>query len=223
MLIINPMQLGGDVLQESEVIKLFRCKAEQVSAKVRDVSNFDEAIAYTVDICRQKEACALLPSGCEFELSGKARELCHDKPVKIIAATDLSKPHQEMLETHCDEAGIRMITNGLRDHLGGVDIGLTWAQCGIAETGTLVIDSTHEDLRLATMVSEIHIAMLPVAEIYESAADYQDQLQAKMKNDSNYLAMITGPSRTADIERVLALGVHGPLELHILLIKECHA
>jgi L-lactate dehydrogenase complex protein LldG len=223
MLIENPMLLGGDVLQESEVVKLFRYKAEQVSAMVRDVNNFEEAIVYAMDICRQKQACTLLPSGCEFELSGKARDLCHDKPAKIIAATDLSQPHLEVLATHCDESGIRIITNGLRDYLGGVDIGLTWAQCGIAETGTLVIDSTNEDLRLATMVSEIHIAMLPVAEIYESAADYQDQLQAKMKNDSNYLAMITGASRTADIERVLTLGVHGPLELHIVLIKECHA
>ena len=211
------------MLQPSEAIKLFRYKAEQVSAIVRDVNNFEDAIAYTVDICRQKEACTLLPSGCELDLSNKARDLCNDKPAKIIAATDLSQPHMEMLASHCDDAGIRIVTSGLRDHLGGVDIGLTWAQCGIAETGTLVIDSTNEDLRLATMVSEIHIALLPVTEIYESAADYHDQLQAKMKNDSNYLAMITGASRTADIERVLALGVHGPLELHIVLIKECHA
>lgn len=178
---------------------------------------------YAVDICREKEACALLPSGCVFDLSDKARDLCDGKPAKIIAATDLSKPHGEMLVSHCDKAGIRVITSGLREYLGGVDIGLTWAQCGIAETGTLVIDSTNEDLRLATMVSEIHIALLPATEIFESAADYHDQLQAKMKNNSNYLAMITGASRTADIERVLALGVHGPLELHIVLIKECHA
>lgn len=223
MLINDPMQLGGNVLQPSEVIKLFRYKAEQVSAIVQDVNNFEDAVAYAVDVCRRKEACTLLPSGCEFDLSDKAQELCHDKPAKIIAATDLCKPHRELLASHCDGSGIRIITKGLRDHLGGVDIGLTWAQCGIAETGTLVIDSTNEDLRLATMVSEIHIAMLPATEIYESATDYHDQLQAKMKNDSNYLAMITGASRTADIERVLALGVHGPLELHIVLIKECHA
>jgi L-lactate dehydrogenase complex protein LldG len=211
------------VLQNSEVIKLFRYKAEQVSAIVQDVHHFEEAIAYAVDICRKKEACTLLPSGCEFDLSDKAEDLCQGKPAKIIAATDLNKPHQEILASHCEKSGIQVITNGLRKHLGGVDIGLTWAQCGIAETGTLVIDSTNEDLRLATMVSEIHIAMLPVAEVYNSAADYQDQFRAKMKNTGNYLAMITGASRTADIERVLALGVHGPLELHIVLVKENHA
>jgi L-lactate dehydrogenase complex protein LldG len=211
------------VVQKSEVTKLFRDKAEQVSAIVQEVSSVEEAIVYAVDVCRQKEACTILPSGCELDLSDKAQAVCHDKPAKLIAATDLSKPHQELLASHCDKAGIRTITHGLRDHLGGVDIGLTWAQCGIAETGTLIIDSTDEDLRLSTMVSEIHIALLPATAIYESTTNYYDQLRDHMKDDGNYLAMVTGASRTADIERVLALGVHGPLELHIVVIKECHA
>lgn len=42
----------------------------------------------------------------------------------------------------------------------------------------------------------------------------------RMKKTPNYLAFITGASRTADIERVLALGVHGPLELHILILED---
>jgi L-lactate dehydrogenase complex protein LldG len=209
-------------VQKSEVTKLFRDKAEHVSAIVQEVSSVEEAIVYTVDVCRQKEACTLLPSGCEFDLSDKAQALCDDKPAKLMAATDLSKSHYELLVSHCDKAGIRTITHGLRDHLGGVDVGLTWAQCGIAETGTLVIDSTDEDLRLSTMVSEIHVALLPAAAICKSVADYQDRLRAHMKEDGNYLAMVTGASRTADIERVLTLGVHGPLELHIIVIEECH-
>ncbi len=210
------------MLQSSEVIKLFRYKAEQVSAIVQDVSTMEGALEYAVDVCQHKEACNLLPSGCEFDLSEKAQGLCEDKPAKIIAAPDLDRSHKAMLASRCDKAGIQIVTHDLRKHLGGVDIGLTWAQCGIAETGTLVIDSTDEDLRLATMVSEIHVALLPMTAIYESSADYHDQLQARMKNDGNYLAMVTGASRTADIERVLALGVHGPLELHIVLVKEYH-
>jgi L-lactate dehydrogenase complex protein LldG len=205
------------------MIDLFRSNAEVVSAVVKSVADVDAALAYVVDICNQKEACTILPSGCEAELSEGAQALCDRKPDKLIAAPDLSDNHLKILQAHCEKTGIRIVTHGLRRHLGGVDIGLTWAQFGIADTGTLVIDSTDEDLRLATMISEIHAAILPVTAIRQSALDIEKSLQTNMQNLGNFTAMITGASRTADIERVLALGVHGPLELHILLVEENHA
>ena len=211
------------MLEATTLDRLFRYKAEQVSAIVKEVAVVEDAIAYAVDTCSQKEACAILPSGCEHHLSNPAQSLCNGKPAKLIAAPDLGRHHWQMLVAKCDQAGVGVIKDGLREHLGGIDIGITWAQHGIADTGTLVIDSTDEDLRLATMVSEIHIAFLPLSDIVESATDLSRQLLSKMKGDGNYLAMVTGASRTADIERVLALGVHGPLELHIVLIKEHHA
>ncbi len=210
------------MLQSSEIINEFRQKAEFVSAVVKSVANVDAALDYAVDICHQKEACTLIPSGCETDLSADARDLCDRKGAKLIAAPDLSDRHLELLNSRCENLGIQTARQGLRRYLSGIDIGLTWAQFGIAETGTLVIDSTDEDLRLATMVSEIHVALLPVNEVFPTSADIETHLQAKMSADGNYLAMITGASRTADIERVLALGVHGPLELHILLIEDSH-
>jgi L-lactate dehydrogenase complex protein LldG len=108
----------------------------------------------------------------------------------------------------------------LRDHLAGIDLGLTMADFGIAETGTLVIDSSSEEVRLATMISEVHVAVLPKNRIREAAFELEEDLRQLMGATPNYTAFITGASRTADIERVLALGVHGPLELHILLLEE---
>jgi L-lactate dehydrogenase complex protein LldG len=210
------------VLESTPLGRLFRSKAEAVSAFVREVTAVEDAIAYALEICLQKEACTILPSGCEHHLSGKAKALCDGKPAKLIAAPDLNQQHWDILATGCDKAGIGAIKEGLRNHLGGIDIGITWAQYGIAETGTLVIDSTDEDLRLATMISEIHVAFLPFSGIYESGADLTRPLRSQMEADGNYLAMVTGASRTADIERVLALGVHGPLELHIVVIGDEH-
>lgn len=211
------------MLSKPELIRLFRDRAEQVSAQVHQLATLEEALSFCVRICDEKEVCRLLAAGCEADLSDTARALCDSRPTKVIAAPDLTESHFRLLRTQCEAKGIEAVSKGLRAYVGGIDIGISWAQFGIAETGTLVIDSTKEDLRLATMISEIHIAMLAVESIVGSVADIERQLQSMMQADGNYTAMITGPSRTADIERVLALGVHGPLQLYVLMIGNDHA
>jgi L-lactate dehydrogenase complex protein LldG len=70
------------------------------------------------------------------------------------------------------------------------------------------------------MISELHVAVLPVSRLVQTAFDFEAEFRERLKLSPNYYAFITGASRTADIERVLALGVHGPLELHILLLTD---
>jgi len=201
-------------------IETFRSAAESVSAVVSSVISLEDAMTYAVDLCQRKDACQLLVSGCEEALSPPADALCELKQQKVIAAPGLGPDSYLSMETLCRSQNIRLIDRGLRNHLAGIDIGFTIADYGIAETGTLVIDSSDEDLRLATMISEVHIAVLPQDRIRSTALDLLEQLGAAMGASPNYMAFITGASRTADIERVLALGVHGPLELHILIIEE---
>jgi L-lactate dehydrogenase complex protein LldG len=120
----------------------------------------------------------------------------------------------------CDQNGFASIKTGLRSHLSGVDIGFTVADLAIAETGTLVISCPSEELRLATMICEYHVCVIHKTDIYRDAFAAEQQLLKFLHKTPNYTAFITGASRTADIERVLALGVHGPLELHILLLED---
>ena len=202
-----------------EMITLFRTKAELVSATVVDIESPRQALEYTVDLCDRKEACQLLVSGCDAPLSPKAEELCETKQQKVIAAPALTNGLADDLQKLCEDKGIRLVTEGLREHLAGIDIGLTYVDYGIADTGTLVLDSSDEDLRLATMISEVHIGVLPKSRLHPDAFALEEKLQDNMRSTPNYTAFITGASRTADIERVLALGVHGPLELHILLLE----
>jgi L-lactate dehydrogenase complex protein LldG len=193
-------------------------KAALVSAVVQSVASMDEALAYVADVCAKKEVCQILASGCDAPLSTTAEALCQTKQQKIICAPDLPDDDVAKLAALCDVQGIRVITTGMREHLGGIDIGLTMAAAGIAETGTVVVRSANEEVRLASMIAETHIAVLSASTIVADSYDLEPQLVAWM-GQPDYTAFVTGPSRTADIERVLALGVHGPLEMHILVLE----
>ena len=207
-------------LASDETVELFTQKAEAVSAFVTRVKDLREAFEHTIDLCSRKEACQVLPAGCMEPLSPPARELCEVHPGKTIAAPGLIPEEFGQLEALGREQGILLIRDGLRGHLSGIDIGFTVVDYGLAETGTLILDSSSEEVRLATMISEFHTAVLPRSRIVKGSEEIADQLADLMKGPANYTAFITGASRTADIERVLALGVHGPLELHILIAED---
>lgn len=201
-------------------LELFTEKAGAVSAVVREIDSLEQAYDYVVELCGKKKACQLLISGCEEKLSDKAGDLCENKQEKVVAAPNLKKKDFAKLQKQCEVAGFVCLDKGLREHLGGIDIGFTLCDGGIADTGTLLLESNSEETRLATMVAEIHVAAVLKSEIEADFQAMENKLAKLMKKSPSYTACITGASRTADIERVLALGVHGPLELHILLMEE---
>jgi L-lactate utilization protein LutC len=98
----------------------------------------------------------------------------------------------------------------------GFEVGISTAQAGIAETGTLVLDSTYERHRLVSLVPPVHIAIINASSIVETLGDAL-ALMRKDKEISPAVTFITGPSRTADIELTLAIGVHGPQELYVIV------
>jgi L-lactate dehydrogenase complex protein LldG len=98
----------------------------------------------------------------------------------------------------------------------GFDVGITMAQAAIAETGTLVLDSAHERHRLVSLVPPVHIAIIDASQIYETLGEVLSLLR-NGKEISPAVTFITGPSRTADIELTLAIGVHGPQELYVIV------
>lgn len=205
----------------NDLIRMFREKAEAVSSVVVSVKSVLEALEYAVDLCDKQPACRLLLSGCEAPLSDRAKALCEaEDRVKVIAGPGLDDGLFARLEEMALSREMSAIRDGLRDHVGGLEVSFTNADYGIAETGTLVLDSRSEELRLATMLAETHVALLPVSRIRASAYDLEPELKSMMGMSPSFTAFITGASRTADIERVLALGVHGPLELHIMLMED---
>lgn len=96
-------------------------------------------------------------------------------------------------------------------------VGITRMQWALADTGTLAGDSTPVEERLASTLPPVHMALVGTDLIL---ADMPSLLARIHPRESGYISMITGPSRTADIERVLTIGVHGPERLIIVFIDE---
>jgi L-lactate dehydrogenase complex protein LldG len=96
-------------------------------------------------------------------------------------------------------------------------IGISEFDWAIANTGTLVQDATAVEKRLVSTLPIVHIAVAGTDAI---VPDLPSLLAHASPRQTNYLAFITGPSRTADIERVLTIGVHGPERLVIVFVDE---
>jgi L-lactate dehydrogenase complex protein LldG len=96
-------------------------------------------------------------------------------------------------------------------------VGVTGAVAGVAETGTLLVRSGAESPNILHLLPEAHIVILDSAQIVGS---YEDALAmlGQEKIWPRAATFITGPSRTADIEKTPQIGVHGPRQLHIILI-----
>ena len=106
-----------------------------------------------------------------------------------------------------------------RAKAAGLSLDVARASRGIAATGTCVVATDDEETRLSTMLPEVSIIVLNASDIVPDLPDIAHFLRERQTaGRASYTSFITGPSRTADIERVSAIGVHGPLELHIVLI-----
>jgi L-lactate dehydrogenase complex protein LldG len=182
-------------MASKKLVATMKEKAEAVQVIVQEVPNLEAAFAYALGVTQEQGGATLAAPGWDAE-------------------------SRAALEADCRRAGVELLVENLRERADALHTGLTRADWGIADTGTLVLDSTSEDLRLATMLVETHVAVLPVSRLRATVSDLEEEMTSWMQAPPDYLAFITGASRTADIERVLTLGVHGPLELHLLLLKD---
>jgi L-lactate dehydrogenase complex protein LldG len=96
-------------------------------------------------------------------------------------------------------------------------VAVTTAFAGIAETGTLMVHSGPRNPNRYHFVAETHVAVLATEAIVGGYEDAWSRLEARFDDLPRSVTLITGPSRSSDIERKLQIGVHGPRRLHIVL------
>jgi L-lactate dehydrogenase complex protein LldG len=104
-----------------------------------------------------------------------------------------------------------------REASASARVGVSQFDWAIANTGSLVQDASAVEQRLVSTLPIIHIAVIGTDRI---VPDLPALLTKIHPDKANYISFITGPSRTADIERVLTIGVHGPEKLIIVLVDE---
>ena len=171
-------------------------KAKAVQAIVEEMTSLEDAFRYTLQMTKKQGG-------------------------RHVAAAGFNPKEFETLKSMCQDESLNLLYPPLRRHANKIHTAITPVEWGLADTGTLVLNSASEDVRLATMLADTHVALLPTSKIMPDAESIEKELDDILKTEpATYLAFITGPSRTADIERVLAIGVHGPQALHILIMED---
>ena len=111
-----------------------------------------------------------------------------------------------------DAAGFT-VHRGTAPELEGA--GLSHAVYGLAETGSVVLAAAPEEPRARSLLPEVHVSLLHEDRILPGLAELFAALGGDLPSS---LAIVTGPSRSADIEQRLTVGVHGPREVHVVLL-----
>jgi L-lactate dehydrogenase complex protein LldG len=107
----------------------------------------------------------------------------------------------------------------LRDACATANIGITSADYALATTGTFVMLASPSEARLISLLPPIHIGIIPRSRILANLDELLAILPLPAEQTSS-MVLITGPSRTADIEQILVRGVHGPGEIHAVIVEE---
>ncbi len=129
-------------------------------------------------------------------------------------------------EPEAQAVGRMLATRGVeispvgKDASAAADLGVTSAVAGLATTGSVVQHSGAAGGRTASLLPPVHLCVLPASRIVASTTDVLRSLGDGRTLPSN-LAIITGPSRSGDIEQIIALGVHGPLEVRVVVLDGC--
>lgn len=182
---------------QSDLILRFTQMAKKVGCQVAEVPYVQAAGRYIADLARSKGT-------------------------KLIQASSHDLVERLGLRSFLEGSGI--VTSGPDpEGILMADLGISDAVIGIAETGSLLVHLDPVNPRLVTMLPPVHVALLPREALVESLEDgiaitRHRILELHAQGKPSYISWITGPSRTGDIEHVLTIGVHGPKELHIVLI-----
>jgi L-lactate dehydrogenase complex protein LldG len=204
----NVSREGGHVTRKA--VEKFKNDAGLVAVKVVEVKNLDAALDLALKVTKEKEKCPNLIPGAPDPAEGK----------KSLFLAGLDEEHFLRFAQKGQDLGFYVAKDNPRSFCGGIDTTFSLGRLAIANGGTVIIDPPTEGDRLATMVCEIHVIAIPISNVLMDLSEAEEFLTSALAKDVGAISLITGPSRTSDIERVLTIGAHGPLEEYVALLEE---
>ncbi len=127
-------------------------------------------------------------------------------------------PHPELRAIPWSDRPLLRLREGRAEAADAVSVQHGFA--GIAETGTLMLPSAPERPTTLNLLPETAIVVLRTGRVVAGMEDAWDLLRAEMAGMPRNVMLVTGPSRSADIESTLELGAHGPRRLHVVLVED---
>lgn len=186
-------------MEPQDLVALFRERAQKVDAVVHGPMSAHAVPKTVVGIASGHESRSFM-SWDTLPAAGV---------VSALASTGLERVSHDVPE------------DGRTDHLLGyydLDLGITGAVAGLAESGSVVLLHGEGRPRMASLVPRIHVALLDISVMHRTLTHWVSR-HPELVGETANLVVVTGPSRTGDIEQQLNLGVHGPRNVHVVMIK----
>ena len=174
--------------------------AEQVDLFVRNVEKEFGSVARVADLSG-------VPAAVADYLTA------HNLPSRLAMA-----PHPDLQAVPWSERPMLEIREGRAQATDAVAV--TQAFAAIAETGTLMLPSAPERPTTLNLLADTAIVVLRASNLVGAYEEAWDKLRAEMGGMPRNVMLVTGPSRSADIEQTLELGAHGPRNLHVVLVED---
>lgn len=190
-----PKRAFGEGLVSAEYWDEFATNAQAASAEIFRVKNFAEGEAKLQELLKEYAPKEIIAVGQEENAALKG--IYERIPSDISVYTDKFDIYK---------------------HRDSADIGISTAEFCVAETGSLCVDNFSYEARVTSMLPFVNIVFVNANYVVKDVSVACKIISRVF--DKGYCGFVTGPSRTADIERVLSLGVHGPNKLLIIAVED---
>ena len=187
---------GEDRLIEDPPARFIE-ELEALGGHGKRVENLEEAREYVLDLAREREA-------------------------KLLLRWDVDDLEDLGVDAALGETGVEVAVwrdlADFREIAGKADIGLSTAEWAIAETGTLVLEGGPGKGRTVTLLPPTYVALMPVERILRTVPEAIEKYAGEARGLPANVCFHTGPSRSGDIEMSLFVGMHGPGDVHVVLV-----